>query len=130
MRVKSVKITLNDSAIAKIEESKEKAMRIVLDAVENDVSMRQVVPFRDGDLKDSVSTGIFKDTDKVIGWIGWNTPYARRLYFHPEYNFRQDKHANAQGLWMEYYQRENKGFQWLQEAYATALKMSAGGVIK
>lgn len=30
-----------------------------------------------------------------------DTPYARRLYFHPEYNFQKVNNPNAQGLWAE-----------------------------
>lgn len=32
-----------------------------------------------------------------------NTPYARRLYFHPEYNFRTTNNANAGAGWFEPY---------------------------
>lgn len=32
-----------------------------------------------------------------------NTPYARRLYFHPEYNFRKTNNANAGAGWFEPY---------------------------
>ena len=37
-----------------------------------------------------------------------DTPYARRLYFHPEYNFNQDKNAHAGGLWFQPYINGNK----------------------
>ena len=33
--------------------------------------------------------------------ISSNTPYARRLYFHPEYHFRTDNNPNAQGRWFD-----------------------------
>lgn len=122
-------ITINEAAIAKIVENQEKAMKILLDAIKTDVSQRQVVPFRDGLLKDSVSTGTMVQNGYTLGWIGWDTPYARRLYFHPEYNFRQGKHANAMGLWMTYYQY-GPGHDWIIKSYATALKITAGGVIK
>ena len=29
------------------------------------------------------------------------TPYARRLYMHPEYDFRQGENRNAKGQWFE-----------------------------
>lgn len=29
------------------------------------------------------------------------TPYARRLYFHPEYHFHTDANPNAKGKWYE-----------------------------
>lgn len=35
------------------------------------------------------------------GHIEWKTPYARRLYYNPEYNFSKDVNPNAQGLWFE-----------------------------
>lgn len=35
------------------------------------------------------------------GLIMWATPYARRLYYNPEYNFSTDRNPNAGGLWFE-----------------------------
>lgn len=128
MRAKAT-VVLNDAAISKIADNTEKAMKITLEALKTDVSQRQVVPFRDGLLKDSVSTGVMVQNGYTLGWIGWDTPYARRLYFHPEYNFRKDKHKNAMGLWMTYY-TYGPGYEWIMKSYATALKIAAGGVIK
>lgn len=33
--------------------------------------------------------------------LSWNTPYARRLYWNPQYNFSKDSNPNARGLWFE-----------------------------
>jgi hypothetical protein len=35
------------------------------------------------------------------GHIEWRTPYARRLYYNPQYNFSKDVNPNAQGMWFE-----------------------------
>lgn len=35
------------------------------------------------------------------GELTWNTPGARRLYYHPEYNFSKEKNADAGGYWFE-----------------------------
>ncbi|GAB6669597.1 TPA: minor capsid protein [Bacillus cereus] len=35
------------------------------------------------------------------GHIEWNTPYARRIYYNPQYNFSKDVNPNARGLWFE-----------------------------
>ncbi|WFF72675.1 hypothetical protein [Proteiniclasticum sp. QWL-01] len=128
IKVKS-NVVLNDAAIAKITGGTEKAMKILLEGLKTDVSERKVVPFRDGLLKDSVSTGTMMQNGYTLGWIGWDTPYARRLYFHPEYNFRQDKHRNAMGLWMSFYEL-GPGQDWIQKSFAVALKIAAGGVIR
>ena len=37
-----------------------------------------------------------------------DTPYARRLYYHPEYNFNKKNNPNAGGLWFEPYINGNK----------------------
>lgn len=35
------------------------------------------------------------------GQVVWDTPYAKKLYYNPQYNFSKDKNPNAQGLWFE-----------------------------
>lgn len=35
------------------------------------------------------------------GHIEWNTPYARRLFYNPQYNFSKQPNPNARGLWLE-----------------------------
>lgn len=35
------------------------------------------------------------------GHIEWNTPYARKIYYNPQYNFSTDVNPNARGLWFE-----------------------------
>ena len=61
--------------------------------------------------------------------VVFDTPYARRLYWHPEYNFRKDKNPNAQGKWMEsYLTGENQ--QFIRDTYAKFLKMLSKGLVK
>ncbi len=35
------------------------------------------------------------------GHIEWSTPYARRLYYNPQYNFSKQPNPNSSGLWFE-----------------------------
>lgn len=35
------------------------------------------------------------------GQIVWDTPYAEKLYYNPQYNFSKDKNPHARGLWFE-----------------------------
>ena len=64
-----------------------------------------------------------------ITHISFDTPYARRLYWHPEYNFRNDKNINAQGKWMDAYINGEKD-DFMKNAYLIFLKMNSKGVIK
>ena len=58
-------------------------------------------------------------SDKVS--VVSDTPYARRLYFHPEYKFRKDKNANAGAEWFEPYLTGNKK-QFARNSFARIMK--------
>jgi|SRR5690625_784733 len=49
------------------------------------------------------------------GELYWMTPYARRLYYNPQYNFSTDKNPNARGLWWEAAKAEKRK-EWLEIA--------------
>lgn len=49
------------------------------------------------------------------GSVIWNTPYARRLYYNPQYNFSKDKNPNAGGLWFER-AKAQKREKWIKQA--------------
>lgn len=60
-------------------------------------------PMDTGDLKRSgITHSKFED-----GLIIWKTPYARRLFYNPQYNFSKDSNPNARGLWAEYAKEVN-----------------------
>lgn len=42
------------------------------------------------------------------GEIKYRTPYARRLYYHPEYNFSREKNAEAGAYWFERMKQQYK----------------------
>ena len=44
----------------------------------------------------------------VGGEIRYRTPYARRLYYHPEYNFAKDKNPEAGGYWFERMKQQHR----------------------
>lgn len=78
------------------------------DAVKGDLQRSQTMPFDTGELQNR-STFV-DDSKKNSGKVSVvsDTPYARRLYMHPEYNFRKDKNKNAGGEWFESYINGNK----------------------
>lgn len=77
-------------------------------AVKSDLKTSETMPYDTGELQNR-STFVDdskKDSGKVS--IVSDTPYARRLYMHPEYNFRKNKNKNASGEWFEPYINGNK----------------------
>ena len=78
-----------------------------------------------GELERSGFVRVSKSRYQII----YDTPYARRLYWHPEYNFRKDKNPNAGGLWMQpYIDGAKKDF--FRKAFQARLRENAGGLIK
>lgn len=118
-------LKLNPQAIKKIEDAAVKALPLTMEAMKTEVNNMQVVPKETGNLEESAKTGV----EGNKGYISYNTPYARRLYYHPEYNFRQDKNPNAQGRWLDSFIYGLKK-DWLTKAYGEFLKRLSGGVIK
>ncbi|MRG87003.1 minor capsid protein [Salinibacillus xinjiangensis] len=49
------------------------------------------------------------------GEVVWNTPYARRLYYNPQYDFSKDKNPEARGLWFEHAKSQHLK-EWLEVA--------------
>lgn len=124
MKIK-VDVKLNPEAIKAIQDATVKALPLTMEAMKTEVNNMQVVPKEVGTLEESVVTGV----ENGVGYISYNTPYARRLYFHPEYDFRQDKNPNAQGRWLDPFIHGDKK-EWLEEAFGKNLKEQSGGVIK
>lgn len=60
------------------------------------------------------------------GKIIWDTPYARRLYYNPQYNFSKDRNPNARGLWFEAAKSEKKT-SWLEQAKNEYRRVFNGG---
>lgn len=108
--------------VGKVKEIDEKAFLSLIetaDALHSDLVQSQTMPFESGALQNR-GGGVNAKGVKVKGTnldinkrakevrVVSEAPYARRLYFHPEYNFRKDGNANAGGMWFEPYINGNK----------------------
>jgi len=126
MKIK-VNIKLDNQKIAKLEEAYLKALEMTAEAVLSDIRTSAVVPKDTGELERSGFVDL-SDIKNAIARIVFDTPYARRLYWHPEYNFRTDKNVNAKGKWMEDYLSGEKK-QFVIDTYSKFLKMLGKGLI-
>jgi len=59
--------------------------------------------------------------------ISASTPYARKLYMHPEYNFRQGENPNAKGQWFEDWESGGKYENRAAEIFIEEFKRRTGG---
>lgn len=119
------KVVLNHSIIKQLQKSTIRALEITGDEVLGQIIEKQVVPMDVGTLQESgyVNT---EESSKGSVKIVFSTPYARRLYFHPEYSFRTDNNPNAKGKWMEDWTDDGKYADEVKEIYAYHLKRLGG----
>lgn len=94
-------IKLYPHKIKQLTTAQVQALEQTAEELRSDVYNAAVMPYDTGYLqRDSTFVDTSQSKSGTVSIIS-STPYARRLYFHPEYNFRTDKNANAQGKWYE-----------------------------
>lgn len=120
-----VTVELNQQAIKQVEEAAKKALPLTMEVMKSEIISMQVVPKETGNLEESAIVGV----KNGVGFISFSTPYARRLYYHPEYNFRTDKNSHAQGRWLDSFIHGPKK-KWLEETLGKFIKQLSKGVIK
>lgn len=82
------KVTLYPGKIKALERAATQALSMTADAILTEVKDSQVVPFMQGTLQESGFVDYSRESQGEVE-IVFQTPYARRLYYHPEYNFHQ-----------------------------------------
>lgn len=124
-----VSLKLYPDKIKSLEKACTTSLEQTGNAVLTDIKTSQVVPKDTSTLEDSG----FVDASKIsLGYLNitFDTPYARRLYWHPEYNFRKDKNVNARGLWMQNYEQGGEKENYIKNVFTMFLKKNSGGLIK
>lgn len=126
----TVKVTvkLDKVKISNLEKSSRQAFEMTVEAVLSDIKTSAVVPKDTGELERSGFVDI-SQIKNMVATIIFDTPYARRLYWHPEYNFRKDKNVNAQGKWMQMYLDGDRK-EFIRETYMNFLKLLSKGMVK
>ena len=108
----SSKVNLNFGLLKQIDNASRKALEMTTDALLTEVKNSEVMPRYDGALQNEGTYPDYSNSANGITSIVSSTPYARRMYFHPEYNFHRElwtdnkgkEHGgnqNAQGKWFE-----------------------------
>lgn len=100
MQVKS-SVTLNLPRIRQLTQAAITALEQTGEALHTEVVQAQVMPFDTGHLEEDATFVNYSDSADGIVRIVSSTPYARRLYYHPEYNFQTDENPFAGGEWFE-----------------------------
>lgn len=99
---------INNAKLKHINDAAIESLVLTGEAIKDDLIESQTMPFDTGHLQNTAT--FVDDSDASSGSIQVvsDTPYARRLYFHPEFNFKRNNNPNAGGMWFETYINGNK----------------------
>ena len=118
-------IKLDEAKLKELTRQQYISLAQTADALVTDLRDSQTMPFDTGNLQND-STFV-DDSQKEQGRVSIvsSTPYARRLYYHPEYNYRTTNNRNAGGKWFEPYISGNRT-DFLKDAFAKLFKRNGG----
>ena len=100
MQVKS-SVKLNMARINELTQAAVAALKKTGEDLHTEVVQAQVMPFDTGHLQGDATFVDYSESSQGKVSLVTSTPYARRLYYHPEYNFQTDENPNAKGHWFE-----------------------------
>lgn len=118
--------TLNMPVIRRLDNAARQTLAQTADAVMTDAKTRQVMPFDTGTLQNDSTFLDTSNLNKGHTEIVSSTPYARRLYFHPEYDFSKAENAHAGGKWFKDYLPGGKKQNFAVETFGRLYKRNAG----
>lgn len=115
-----------------IDNNARRALEQTAAAIIDDLIKTEVLPWAEdsdenrqrGVIPGELQGSVFVDrTHSIYGEVSvvTNTPYARRLYYNPDFNFYQGENYAAGGEWYEQY-KAGKGAKWVAETYRKLLK--------
>lgn len=96
-----VKVTMNQQKVRKLSQAQIQAVKMTGEQMLHEIVSDQVIPFDTGNLQNVGTYVETKEAAKGKVSIVHDTPYASRLYYHPEYSFQTTFNANARGEWWE-----------------------------
>lgn len=120
------KIKLNMAKIRQLSQSQIAALEQTAEALHTEVVQAQVFPFDSGNLQNESTFVDYSNSSKGSVSIVSSTPYARRLYFHPEYHFKTDENPNARGEWYEDWLPGGEKSDFAIQAYKKIYRRLAG----
>ena len=125
MQVKST-IKLNMARINELSQAAVRALELTAEALHTEVVQAQVMPFDTGHLEEDATFVDYSNSQNGKVTLVSSTPYARRLYYHPEYNFQTKENPNAKGKWLDDWLPGGNEADFAPNAFKRLYKKEAG----
>lgn len=126
MEVRST-VKVNWPRIRQLSEAAVTALEQTAEALHTEVVQAQVMPFDTGHLEEDATFIDYSESANGKVSIVSSTPYARRLYYHPEYHFQKYENPFAGGKWFTPWLPGGANADFAQNAFKRLYK-KAGGV--
>ena len=120
------KVIINRSVLQQITRDAQAALEQTAEALHSEVKNAQVIPMDKGTLKGEAFFCDYSNSKNGEVSLVHNTPYARRLYFHPEYNFNTEFHVNARGEWFEDWLEGGEKADFAPKTFAAFMRQKGG----
>lgn len=139
------RIKINEKAMKQLSQAAVISLEQTTEALHTEIVQAQVVPRMDGILQGEAFFPDYSQSSKGITSLVHSTPYARRMYFHPEYHFhkgpweeewtdrdgvkhhvRHDGNPNAKGKWFQDWTPGGKESGFVAKAFKELYRRNAG----
>lgn len=118
-------VRFNIGAIRRLERAQIQALEMTGEYLHTEVVQAQVVPFKSGTLQGEGLSVDYSEASRGRVSLSHSTPYARRLYYHPEYNFNKSTNPHAKGRWLDDWADGSKTED-IKRAYSNFYKRLSG----
>lgn len=125
MKTVTSKIKLNAPKIKQLDRAAITSLEKTVSALHTEVVNAQVMPFKSGNMQNDNTYEDYSKSKQGKVSLNTSTPYARRMYFHPEYNFSKEENPNARGNWYEPW-TTGKEKDFCKKAFSQFYKKEAG----
>ena len=119
-------VKLNFPKINQLTRAQVAALEQTAEGLHTEVEQAQVFPRDTGALQNESTFVDTSESSHGKASIISSTPYARRLYFHPEFHFKKDENPNAKGKWYEDWLPGGKNADFAVKAFKENYRRLAG----
>ena len=119
-------VKLNMPMVRKLTAAAKVSVAQTAEAIHTDVVQSQVIPRDTGALQNESTFVDLSDIGQGKAYLVSSTPYVRRLYYHPEYNFQKYENPFAGGKWFEPWLPGGISSDFCKEAFKKFYKKEGG----
>lgn len=119
-------IKIDSMKLKKLCKAQITALEKTAEALHTEIVQAQVMPFDTGNLQNDNTFVDYTNSSTGRVQIVSATPYARRLYYHPEYNFNTLENPFARGEWYKQWLTGGIYQDFAQNAFRRFYKRESG----